>query len=135
MVRKGDTVLPGAVTASAFNGQLLLNTNGQVLYNLMLAGFSVTAANNASLALYTPGLGNVVLVREGQIAPGTAGATFNSDFDVWSPSLSTDAFNNSGQYVMQAELQGGDVVDGVNNTVLYVGSPSGARVENRRSIG
>ena len=33
-------------------------------------GRGVTAANDASLALYTPGSGNAVLVREGQLAPG-----------------------------------------------------------------
>ena len=76
-------------------------------------------------ALYTPGSGNTLLVREGQLAPGTAGATFANSFDTWQAALSPDAFNNSGQYVMTAELQGGDVVDGVNDSALYVGSASG----------
>jgi hypothetical protein len=125
VVRKGDTVLPGPVTASAFSGQLLMNSSGQVLYNLTLAGTGVTAANNASLALYTPGSGNTVLVREGQLAPGTAGATFNNSFDTWVPTVPVNGFNNSGQYVMTAHLQGGDVVDGVNDEALYVGSAAG----------
>ena len=70
VVRKGDIVLPGPVTASTFNNQLLLNSNGQVLYNLKLAGTGVTTANDASLWLYTPGSGNRLLVREGRLAPG-----------------------------------------------------------------
>ena len=63
VLRKGDTVLPGPVTASSFPGQLLMNSSGQVLYNLTLAGTGVTAANNGSLAIYTPGAGNAILIK------------------------------------------------------------------------
>lgn len=126
VVRKGATVLPGPVTASfPAGGQLLMNSSGQVLYSLSLAGPGVTTANDASLWLYTPGSGGTLLAREGQLAPGTAGATFASSFATWQPGLSTNAFNNSGQYAMTVELQGGDVVGGANDNALYVGSASG----------
>lgn len=125
VVRKGATVLP-LVVATSITGQLLLNSNGQALYNLILAGAGVTTANDASLWIYTPGSGSTLVVREGQLAPGTAGATFSNPFEVWQPAVTTDGFNNSGQYVMTVELQGGDVVGGVNDKALYVGSASGA---------
>ena len=125
VVRKGAAVLAGPVTALSFPGQLLMDGNGRVLYSLNLAGTGVSASNDASLWLYTPGSGNTLLVREGQLAPGTAGATFANSFQTWQPALSTDAFNNSGQYEMTVELQGGDVVEGANDKALYVGSASG----------
>ncbi len=125
VVRKGATVLPGPVTALITNTQILLNSSGQVLYTLNLAGAGVTTANDASLWLYTPGSGSTLLVREGDSAPGTAGAILANSFNTWQPSFLSDAFNNAGQYVMTAYLQGGDVVAGVNDQVLYVGSASG----------
>ena len=102
-----------------------MNSSGQVLYSLNLAGTSVSTANDASLWIHTPGSGNTLLVREGQVAPGTAGATFANSFETWQPSLSTNAFNNNGQYVMTVDVRGGDVVEGVNESALYVGSASG----------
>jgi hypothetical protein len=125
VVRKGDTVLPGPVTALSFNNQILLNSSGQVLYNLNLAGTGVGTTNDASLWLYTPGPVNTLLVREGQSAPGTAGATFSNSFEVWQAGIPVDGFNNSGQFVMTTELQNGDVLAGVNDKALYVGSASG----------
>ena len=53
----------------------MMDGSGRVLYSLNLAGAGVGPANDASLWLYTPGSGNTLLVREGESAPGTAGAT------------------------------------------------------------
>ena len=133
VVRKGATVLPGPLTASTFptSGILAIDSNGRVLYSLNLAGAGVGTANDASLWLYTPGSGNTLLAREGQIAPGTAGATFGNSFETWQPSLSPDGFSN-GQYVMTAELQGGDVVAGVNDLALYIGSATGLTMVARK---
>jgi hypothetical protein len=132
VVRKGATVLPGPVTASSFPGQLLMDSAGRVLYSMNLSGTGVSTGNDASLWLYTPGSGNTLLVREGQVAPGTAGATFANSFDTWQPALSIDGFNNTGQYEMTVELQGGDVVAGVNDQALYVGSASGLTMVARK---
>ena len=124
--RKGDTVLPGPVTAGASGtGFNLLDSNGRVLYSLKLAGAGVSTSNDSSLWVYSPGSGSALLVREGQGAPGTAGATFNSSFDTWDPTVPPGGINASGQYLLNATLQGGDVVGGTNDLALYVGSMSG----------
>jgi len=125
VVRKGDTVLPGPVTASSLSGQTLMDNSGRVLYNLTLAGAGVSTSNNASLWVHTPGSGSTLLVREGQSAPGTAGATFNDAFDTWVPSLSSGGLNGSGKYAMTAVLQNGDVAGTANDLALYAGSTSG----------
>ena len=125
VVRRGDTVLPG-VTASTFTtSQFSLDTSGRVLYNVNLGGAGVNSGNDASLWVYTPGSGSTLLVREGQIAPGTAGATFNNDANTWQPSVSVNGFNG-GWYEFTAVLQGGDAIPGVNDFALYAGTTSGS---------
>src|SRR5262249_32933410 len=126
VVRKGDTVLPGPITASGnFIGQTLMDNSGRVLYSVTLAGAGVSTSDDAALWLYTPGSGSTLLVREGQSAPGTAGATFNNPFDLWRPAIPPAGLNGNGQYVMTAELRGGDVNGTTNDQALYAGSASG----------
>ena len=71
LLRQGDTVptLPG-LTAAGLGFSCNLDNNGRVLYTLTLAGAGVTAANNESLWLYTPGSGHALLLREGRPGSG-----------------------------------------------------------------
>ena len=77
LLRQGDAIptMPG-VTAAGLGFNMQLDNNGRAFYTLTLAGAGVTDANNDSLWLYTPGSGHALLLREGSVAPGTAGATF-----------------------------------------------------------
>jgi hypothetical protein len=124
-VREGQTMLPGPVTASAFSGQAVLDNNGRILYNLTLAGPGVTAANDESLWLWTPGSGNTMLVREGDPAPGTAGGTFNNGANDWQPAVSLNGFTRNGKYAIVTEMLGGNVVPGVNDRAIYMGQTGG----------
>src|SRR5262249_4656159 len=120
LVRKGATVLGTGETASAllFTGQM--DNNGRVLYDLTL-GVPATTANDNSLWLYTPGSGSTLLVREGQSAPGTAGATFNNAANTWAAGVGPNGFTRTGYYTLLADLLNGDVVGTTNNQAFYRG--------------
>jgi hypothetical protein len=119
-IRRGATMLPGPVTASAFGGRMQMDNNGRIIYDLLLAGAGVTAANDASIWLYTPGSGNTLLVREGDPAPGTVGATLTGH-----PSMSGNSFTRGGKYSFVSDLAGGDVTS-LNSSAVYVGTTGGA---------
>mgnify|MGYP003694368077 CR=1 FL=1 len=95
------------------------------MYDLPLAGAGVTTANNDSIWLYTPGSGSQLLVREGDPAPGTAGATFVNTNTAWFPGISPTSLTRSGRYEFTTGLTGGDVTPGVNERALYAGTVGG----------
>jgi hypothetical protein len=114
------------VTAAGLGAAYNLDNNGRVLYTLPLAGAGVTSANDDSLWLYTPGSGSALLVREGNPAPGTAGATFaNTGSGAGFPGVSPTSLTRSGRYEFTTELTGGDAIPGVNDRALYAGVVGG----------
>ncbi|MCA9286969.1 MAG: hypothetical protein KDA05_00205, partial [Phycisphaerales bacterium] len=130
MVRKGDDVLGGATAASlGFLSQS--NMSGQVLFDLTLGG-TATVNDNASVWIHTPGAGNSLVLREGDAAPGTVGATFGGASGSWSPGIGSNAFNSDGRFVFTAPLLGGDVVAGDNDRGTYIGSAGGHTMVLRR---
>lgn len=133
--RKGDTVLGGAVIGS-FGFVSQINGTGQVLHeetlSTTLGTMPANAANNSTLWIYTPGSGNALVVREGQPAPGTVGATFNTPGNFWSPNVGSCAFNNNGQTAILADLSNGDVIPGTNDAGIFVGGTSGLTLAMRR---
>ncbi|MEZ6235863.1 MAG: hypothetical protein R3B68_16910 [Phycisphaerales bacterium] len=130
MVRKGDDVASGATAASlGFVSQT--NMSGQVLFDLTLGGTAI-ADNNSSVWVHTPGAGNSLVLREGDAAPGTVGATFGVAGGGWTPGIGGNAFNSDGRFVFTAPLLGGDVVAGDNDRGTYVGSAGGHTLVMRR---
>jgi hypothetical protein len=125
-VRNGQTMLAGPATAAAFSGQVLMDNNGRLLYNLQLAGAGVTAANDQSLWLFTPGSGNTLVLREGDPAPGTAGGTFSNGAGDWRPDMTANGFTRNGKYSFVADISGGNATPGVNDRVIYVGTVGGS---------
>lgn len=105
----------GAFTSAS----MVVNQTGQSAFfaNLRTAVGGVTAANDRTLWSGTPG--SIALVaREGDSAPGTAGAGFST--------LSTTlAMNTAGSMVFAAALTGGDTISGVNSSGLWVGPAGG----------
>ncbi len=124
-LRQGDMVLPGGVIAAGLGAVIQLDNNGRVLYTLPLAGPGVTTANDDSIWLFTPGSGNQLLVREGDAAPGTAGATFANLPDSAFPGISPTSLTRSGRFEFTTGLIGGDVVSGVNDRALYAATVGG----------
>src|SRR5262249_37523090 len=97
-----------------------------------LGTMPATAANNQALFVWTPGSGNALVVREGDPAPGTAGATFNIASNSWFVNTGSNTFNENGQTILQCDLLNGDVVAGVNDRGVYVGGTSGLTLALRR---
>ena len=133
--RKGDVLGDGSVIGSlGFISQL--NASGQFLHEESLSTTvgtpPATTANNAVLFIYTPGFGNTQVVREGDAAPGTIGATFNLGSNSWNINGSANCFNAAGQVLLYCDLANGDTVLGVNDRSLYIGSTSGMTLVVRR---
>ncbi len=132
--RKGDTVLGGAVvSALGFISQM--NASGQVLHDETLSqtlgSTPATPANDKVLFVWTPGLGNQAIVREGDVAPDTGGATFNVASNSWSVNVGACSFNRDGQALIQATLQGGNVTGPDDDTGYFVCSTSGVKLAVR----
>jgi hypothetical protein len=134
-IRKGDSVLGGAVIgALGFISQM--NEAGQVLHeetlSTTLGAPPATSANDKAFFVFTPGSGNALIAREGDPAPGTAGATFNNTLNSWAPNTGACSFNSSGNTIFQSDLLNGDVVAGVNDRGVYVGGPGTLSLALRR---
>jgi hypothetical protein len=82
----------------------------------------VTSSVNDEVIYGGPLGAQTVLLRRGDAAPGTAGATFIQAFS--SPSLSTMCFNRNGDCAFQGALTGGDVVGTSNQSGLWAGPPA-----------
>jgi hypothetical protein len=113
------------VTAGGLGYITQLDNNGRVLYDLKLAGSGVTTANDDSLWLYTPGSGSQLLRREGDAAPGTAGAAFATTSATWFPGVASTSLTRSGRYEFTTGLVGGDASQGINDGALYAGTVGG----------
>ena len=135
MQRKGDVVLGGAViSALGFVSQM--NPSGQVLHDETLSTtlglVPATAANDRTLWIYTPGVGNQLVVREGDVAPGTSGGIFGLPSNSWFVNVGPNCFNASGNTVIAADLSGGDCVTGINDRGLFWGGVGGLVMAQRR---
>ena len=127
MLRRGDIVSVAGGTAMigslGFNVQM--NELGMVLHDEKLstaAGTTtgtatVTTATDGLLMLYLPGTGNTVVVREGDAAPGTVGASFNA------LNYATLSLTRTGNVCFHATLVGGDVNGTVNDAAIFGGAP------------
>ena len=117
IVRTGDTVL-GTETIEALGFIAKLNSQGKIVFDAKLlttGGGSATTATDATLWMYTPGLGIQLVLREDDPAPGTVGARFGG----WQADLGNCGFNASGEFLLITSLIGGDTVAGVNDRALY----------------
>jgi hypothetical protein len=143
IARKSDPVqgLGGEVAidnANSISLHTAINSSGNVLFDLSLSltqgAPAATAANDRVLMVHVAGVGNQVLVRESDSAPGTSGGTFNSISvtDNWGPSLPQNAWTNTNEVIFNTELRGGDTVAGVNDKAIYRGGIGGLTMVVRR---
>jgi hypothetical protein len=129
--REGDPVLANQVVGSlGFTSQL--NAAGQVLHDATLSHTQglppATSADDYILSIWTPGIGDAVIVREGDAAPGTGGATFHAAFDIWSAGVGACSFNGNGEVMFQGALQGGTVTGPADDTGYFLGSAGGVEL-------
>ena len=128
VLRAGDAeptgTVPGATmnTASSagLSGSFRISADGRLLFGISMSGGGVATTNDTGIVVGTPG-NFQFLVREGDAAPGTAGATITTSFS--SPSTQQSGLNAQGRAWFLATLAGGDVVGTTNNTALYLGTP------------
>lgn len=129
LVRRGD-VLPvqgGTATIGTLGFNVQINEAGMVFHDQKLSSAAGTTTGSAAVTTSTDGLliltlpGNThfVVAREGDAAPGTAGASFN----VLTPN--TVGLTRSGRMGFLATLVGGDVNGTTNDSAIYTGTLGG----------
>jgi hypothetical protein len=128
--RKGDLELGGTVGIGALGFNCMLNRSGDVLHDeslsTTLGSSPATAANNSIVFVWSPGLGNQVLVREGDPAVGLpAGCYYGA------PTLG-QAFSPSGVASFVSTLSGPGVTAGVDDQALFVGRVGSLAIAARR---
>lgn len=116
--------IPGATlntaTLPGLSSGFRLSSDGRMLFGVTMSGGGLVSANDTALVLGTPG-NFQFLVREGDQAPGTVGATITTSFG--SMSSQQSGINALGQSWFLATLAGGDVSGTTNNSALYLGTP------------
>lgn len=126
LVARRGSAAPGIAggTFGAFSNPvpIMADSSGRLVFgNRLNATGGVTAANDSVLYMHTPGSGLSLVAREGDAAPGTAGAVYAG-----SPIMFANNLNNAGQSAFATNLSGGDVVPGVNDSAIYLATTSGA---------
>ena len=128
VLRGGDVVFSGQVIGGLGNNHQI-NASGQVLHDASLdlvQGSPPATFNDAACVfVWTPGLGNQVLMRQGDPAPGTGGAVYGV------PALA-QGFGNSGRTAFATNLSGTGVTPGVNDQGLFIGSPGNVQLISRK---
>ncbi|MBL8860160.1 MAG: hypothetical protein JNL28_16740 [Planctomycetes bacterium] len=143
IARKSDPIqgLSGEVGIDNGNSLALhmeINNSNKVLFDISCSTLqgapAATAANDRVLMVHTPGVGNAVLVRESDPAPGTSGGTFNSVSvtDNWGPGVPNAAWLRTDEVIFQTELRGGDTVAGVSDKAIYRGGIGSLALVARR---
>jgi len=124
----GVTLLSSTGSSSGLGSSVRVSGNGTMLWSTSLFGTGSTA-NDTAYYIGTPGSFSI-WIREGDVAPGTLGATLSSSFS----SLSTQqsGVNNAGRAWVLSNLTGGDVVGSTNSEGLFTGPAGGLVLAARR---
>ena len=125
--------VPGATmnTASSagISSGFRISSDGRMLFGISMTGGGVATTNDTGIVVGTPG-NFQFLVREGDAAPGTVGATMSSSFS--SPSQQQSGINALGQGWFTTALTGGDVSGTSNNLGMYCGTPGNLTLVARK---
>ncbi len=125
--------VPGATmntaTAAGISSGFRISSDGRMLFGISMTGGGVATTNDTGLVVGTPG-NFQFLVREGDAAPGTVGATITSSFS--SPSTQQSGINAQGRGWFLATLAGGDVSGTTNNSAMYLGTPGNLSLVARK---
>lgn len=130
VVRKGDLVpLPGggSCDVAALGANVVLNRAGWLLHDVRFGAGGTTpatAANDSVVMLWRAGVGNVVVVREGDPAPLPAGTG-----NFGTPSLAP-GFGQGGAFAFTTTLAGGTVTTADDNAV-FLGGLGGSQLVHR----
>jgi hypothetical protein len=129
----GEVVIPVSGTTLSFINQI--NEAGQVLHELRFGvalPSTATNANDRALAIWTAGT-DTIIAREGQQAPGLpAGVLFATPTQGWTVDMGGAAFTNSGKTAINAALDGGGTVVGIDDRAIYYGGIGGMNLVMRK---
>ncbi|MFO0937984.1 MAG: choice-of-anchor tandem repeat NxxGxxAF-containing protein [Gemmataceae bacterium] len=118
--RTGDQV-PGLPTGVVFAGVGIPKAYGNtVVYSSTVAGTGVTTSNDNYIGKWTSGTGIQVVAREGDVAPGTGGATFGNFVTASLGDGSTPVVGTDGTIAFRAPLLGTGVTAGVNDAAIFL---------------
>src|SRR5262249_14458303 len=117
------TGLPG-VSASNF-GVPQLNDNGQVAFNLNLAGTGVVTSNNLAIYSGTPGALGVVARRGSQAPTFPAGVNFGPNAAA-GPSGTWLSDDGRLAFVFNLTANAGQGISTANDSMSWIASPGGA---------
>ncbi len=90
--RKGDLIGTAGHTLFDLRFDAKINSNGDVLFDPEISGGDVTGPTDNNTIFMNTGTGNVMIWREGTMAPGTGGMFFQGT----PPSLSSNSFTTAG---------------------------------------
>jgi hypothetical protein len=125
------TLVNGETLQTATNVGIASNCrfsgNGNMYWSGNIFGGTSTTANDTAIFTGTPG-NFVIAVREGDAAPGTAGAIMNGTM---APSAQTSGLNNAGRVVFQSSTSGGDTTT-ANNLAWFTGTPGNLELLQRK---
>lgn len=128
-------VIPvSGTTTMSFVNQM--NEVSQVLHEVRFSTTvgSATTADDRALAVWTPGLGDLLVAREGQQAPGlAAGVLFATPSLGWTVDTGAAVFTKSGKTAINAALDQGGVTAGVDDRAIYYGGTAGLSLVVRRN--
>jgi hypothetical protein len=116
---------------SAFGSNgLRFSPDGRILFPSRLTNSTNNLPTTNDTGLFGGFAGSLVLVaREGNPAPATAGAHFG---DLINLSTQFTAINRNGRVLFQAPLVGGDVVGSTNDIAMYTGTPGALTIAVRK---
>jgi hypothetical protein len=129
ILRGGDPepsgTIAGATVQSSTGGVGMgsgyrISSNGLMLFGAAFwdtVGGTITTADNEALYFGTP-TGYTMIARKGDVAPGTGGATYSTNFS--GISQQGACVNANGHVLFQSSLAGAGVVT-ANNAALFVG--------------
>jgi hypothetical protein len=129
----GSIVVTVSGTTMSFVNQL--NELGQVLHEVRFSNSSgtATAANDRALAIWTPGVGDVIVAREGQQAPGlAAGVVFGNPLQTWTVDTGSAVFTKSGKTAINAGLDGNGTTT-IDDRAVYYGGTGGLSLVARKN--
>jgi hypothetical protein len=132
VARNGDAAPAGAPAGWTLNRNLAsglsashggnLAPNGTMTFSAFMAGVGAIDNNNNSAFWVGPYNALNRVASRGDVAPGTIGATLNTNV---TDSAGSRALNNAGQSVFAGSVTGGDTVAGQNSAGMWIGTNPG----------
>ncbi len=122
VARRGDSIGGAGHTLADLSFNAKINASSHVLFDGKLSGGDVTGTTNDDAIFINTGSGNMILHREGSVAPGTGGATFSG-----APTISSNSFTTAG--LIFASTLSGTPGGTADDQALFLASTAGVETK------